>query len=421
MPDAIASPGHASMNDAGAAGKIDDAGLLSAVQGIRDGYVTDTGGRRSDGLPTKAMRHHGAPTPRSVVDLEQRMAAWVASTVLEYPSLSIKSSAGQKGRRYTLIPYVMVLRDDVTTSPTRGVYLALLFDENCSSLWVSLNQGIAQFENCFEGLEILEAVELVASATADGLAAPPDFAPGRISLSARMRYGKAYERGAILSRKFDLTAIDLNFAQELRTVLRQIVDVYVMMPSDVAADLAGTSDNRARLREAHFQEEVLQLAAKLPPTAFVPDVRVVPASKKRSISNLYARDPTVAAAAIVAAAHACEADCGNRLFKAASSGRHYVEAHHVIPLHHQHRYPEASLDVPANVVALCPMCHARIHRGAAGEKRPLLETLFAKRQNRLKSVGLHCTLEGLVRAYADRRHISDSVANDVEIKFVTCP
>lgn len=410
------------MDDASAAGMINDAGLLSAVQGIRDGYVADTGGRRPDGRPTKAMRHHDAPAPRTVVDLEERMAAWVASTVQGYPSsLSVKASAGQKGRRYTLIPYVMVLRDDVTTSPTRGVYLALLFDEDCSSLWVSLNQGIAQFENRLEGLEILEAVELVASATAEGLSAPAGFAPGRISLSARMRYGKAYERGAILSRRFDLSSIDMNFPQALRAAVRQIIDVYVTMPTDVAADLAGTAENWARLSETRFQEEVLERAAKLPLAAAAPDVPVVPAPRKRSIANLYPRDPSVAATAIVAAAHACEAECGNRLFKAASTDRHYVEAHHVMPLHQQHRHPEASLDVPANVVALCPMCHARIHRGTQAEKRPLLEALFAKRQRRLKKVGLHCTLEGLVRAYADRRHTADSVANDVEIKFVTSP
>lgn len=225
--------------DGGNASAITDAGLLAAVQGIRDRYVAETGGRRPDGQPTKVMRHHGAPAPASVLDLEHRMAAWVAATVQAYSSLSIKASAGQKGRRYTLIPYVMVMRDDVTTSPTRGVYLALLFDEDCGSLWVSLNQGIAQFENRFEGLEIIEAVELVASATAEGLSAPPGFAPGRISLSARMRYGKAYEQCAILSRRFDLSAIDSNFPKELRTAIMQILDVYATMPTELAADLAG--------------------------------------------------------------------------------------------------------------------------------------------------------------------------------------
>lgn len=400
-------------------GEVADIAFLAAVQVVRDQYVLDTGGRNNEGRVTKAMRFHDAMAPASVVALEHRIKGWIESAVRDHPSLSIKASAGQKGRRYTLIPYVMVMRKDVTTTPTRGVYLAFLFDENCKSLWLSLNQGIAQFENRFEGLEVLEAVELVAGETADGLPAPQGFAPGRIELSARMRYGKAYERGAILSRKFDLASIDSNFPVDLRNAVEKILDVYAAIPSGVAGDLAGIAEARGRMNEAIFQAEVVERAAKLQLSGPLYDIPVPPPPKRSTWVTVYDRDPSVAATAIVSVEHTCEADCGNQLFIAASTHRHYVEAHHVIPLHHQHRYSHASLDVPANVVALCPMCHARIHRGTPAEKQPLLATLFSKRKKRLKAAGLHCSLDGLVRAYAGRKQSTASVANDMEVELVT--
>lgn len=405
----------------GGDGEVTDIAFLAAVQAVRDHYVVDTGGRNHEGQATKAMRLHAAMAPASVVALEHRIKGWIASTVGDDLSLSVKASAGQKGRRYTLIPYVMVMRKDVTTTPTRGVYLAFLFDENCTSLWLSLNQGIAQFKNRFEGLEVLEAVEFVANETADGLPAPAGFASGRIELSARMRYGKAYERGAILSRKFDLASIDSSFPAELRSSIGKILDVYSAIPSGVASDLAGTAEARGRMNEAIFQAEVVERAAKLQLDGPVYDIPVLPPSRRSTRVTVYVRDPAIAATAIVSVEHTCEADCGNRLFVAASTQRNYVEAHHIIPLHHQHRYPHAGLDVPANVVALCPMCHARIHRGTPAEKQPLLATLFSKRAKRLRDAGLQCSLDALVHAYAGRTRLTASVANDMEVELVTSP
>ena len=50
----------------------------------------------------------------------------------------------------------------------------------------------------------------------------------------------------------------------------------------------------------------------------------------------------------------------------------FVEVHHLIPMEKQNDF-EDSLDVPENIVALCPNCHRKIHLASKSEKQPMIE------------------------------------------------
>lgn len=75
-----------------------------------------------------------------------------------------------------------------------------------------------------------------------------------------------------------------------------------------------------------------------------------------------------------------------------------MEGHHLIPLKQEDNF-SFSLDIEANIVALCPHCHRLLHYGDEEEIKPILEQLFIQRKNLLASKGIHLTLEQLYAFY----------------------
>lgn len=112
----------------------------------------------------------------------------------------------------------------------------------------------------------------------------------------------------------------------------------------------------------------------------------------------WARAPLTAKRAIVQAGYQCEWDASHSFFVSAVTGENDVEAHHLIPLEFQPQF-EKSLDVEANIVSLCAMCHKKIHRAQGSEKFPVVERLYEKRKERLKKCGIELGLEELLQGY----------------------
>ena len=111
----------------------------------------------------------------------------------------------------------------------------------------------------------------------------------------------------------------------------------------------------------------------------------------------YRRDRSVVANALASAGYTCEGECNRKLFLGKDGIHNYTEAHHLIPLQYQ-RFFEYSLDVEANIVSLCPMCHRLLHYGF--EKKDLLKTLYNKRFSRLEKVGIKVSYEKLLFLYS---------------------
>lgn len=116
-----------------------------------------------------------------------------------------------------------------------------------------------------------------------------------------------------------------------------------------------------------------------------------------NINSKYKRDRLVIENALFAAGYKCEGNCGNVLFTRKDGKTNYTEAHHLIPLKFQPKF-SYSLDVEANVVSLCPMCHRLLHHGLDNEK--LLKILHDKRAERLKNCLIYISYEKLLLLYA---------------------
>lgn len=378
--------------------------LVDALATVRNNYVGQTRERDASGVVRQKWRSRNESIPSSVLALEYDFHAWLQElTSSRNVQYVVKSSAGQLDRRYTLIPYAMLLRRDVTSSPTHGVYIALLFDESCQKLWVTLNQGISQFRDHFGIRRSFAALRQAADLLAGLLQAPDGFSGGSAMLNASNPYGRAYEVGAIYSQEFNLNTFDNETASTFTAAVTELLRVYEAMPLAMARDpsLAGNLRD-AEDDEKHFQALVTNKAASKG-GAPLPDTPKAPPKRRNVVSSLYQRDPVVAAAALRAAQHHCEADCTTEPFIANATGLPYVEAHHLVPLSQQGGFPKASLDVPANVVALCAACHAKIHLAVKAVREPLIATLHAKRTDRLRKCGIECDLPQLHRMYRRQR------------------
>ncbi|WP_331283392.1 HNH endonuclease [Exiguobacterium sp. KJ 601] len=97
---------------------------------------------------------------------------------------------------------------------------------------------------------------------------------------------------------------------------------------------------------------------------------------------------------LIDAGFLCEFDASHSTFISRVSDRNYVEAHHLIPLGCQEHFLN-SLNVRANVVSLCPVCHRLLHHGKFPEKKVLLDHLFVVRQARLECSGIFTTAKEL--------------------------
>lgn len=109
----------------------------------------------------------------------------------------------------------------------------------------------------------------------------------------------------------------------------------------------------------------------------------------------YKRNSAKAKRAIVYASYQCNID-GNHESFIAKNGNTYMEAHHLIPMSAQDDF-NSSLDVDANIVSLCPLCHRKLHNGKDIELE--LKKLFDSRVELLKQSGIDISFEELIMYY----------------------
>lgn len=152
--------------------------------------------------------------------------------------------------------------------------------------------------------------------------------------------------------------------------------------------------------ETRYQRTALEKAAKANPITEGKGGIAVPKIGKAGLSKLgYQRDPAVAANALRLADFKCEIDARHQTFISNVKGKPYVEAHHLIPFGNQGSYP-FSIDVTANIIALCPNCHRRLHHGKIEDKISDIKSLLSKRKDRLEEKELRIGENELLRLYS---------------------
>lgn len=101
----------------------------------------------------------------------------------------------------------------------------------------------------------------------------------------------------------------------------------------------------------------------------------------------YRRNQIIASHVTEAANYQCENDHKHITFTSAKSNKPYMEAHHLIPLKEQGKF-NVSLDVYANIICLCPICHRLLHYGVKNEKEYVSDKFFESGKARLIHSGI---------------------------------
>ncbi|MCL9637515.1 HNH endonuclease [Bacillus zanthoxyli] len=150
--------------------------------------------------------------------------------------------------------------------------------------------------------------------------------------------------------------------------------------------------------EESFQEEIES-------TVIISSI-VVDDKPKEKIERKFAHSPTskwkrnhiISKKAIILADYQCEYENSHMFFKSFKTGENYVEGHHLIPMEFQEQF-QKSLDVEANIVSLCPLCHKKVHHATMEERKKIIETLYFKRRDRLRQCKISVSLQDLFTFY----------------------
>ena len=73
-----------------------------------------------------------------------------------------------------------------------------------------------------------------------------------------------------------------------------------------------------------------------------------------------------------------------------------MEGHHAIPMRYQGKFGK-SLDVYANVICLCPICHRLLHYGRDEQKIQLLNQIYETRKERMINSGIKVSKEDFIQ------------------------
>ncbi len=122
----------------------------------------------------------------------------------------------------------------------------------------------------------------------------------------------------------------------------------------------------------------------------------------RSVNNrkVWSKNPRYASEAVADADYLCEIDIQHKHFISKFNGMNYVEAHHLIPMQYKEQF-DCSLDIHANIVSICLVCHKKIHYGLFKDKKEILDKLFNSRIQRLKAGRISISLDELYNYYQD--------------------
>ena len=126
----------------------------------------------------------------------------------------------------------------------------------------------------------------------------------------------------------------------------------------------------------------------------------LPRPKPRKYGNRkrYVSNPRRSRNALELAGFRCELDQSHTTFINRKSKKQYMEAHHLIPMGKQGDF-EYDIDVPENIMSLCPNCHKKIHLSEDIAKRDILKEAYDRRNNQLLKRGIGIDSKPLFEIY----------------------
>ena len=319
----------------------------------------------------------------------------------------IEGSIG-KGQ-YAEVAWISIFDKSITVSATRGIYIVFLYSVDGKSVYLSLNQGYTYFGEKFSPKEARNELRNMATLLRRNIKIKNTEFIDTIDLGAKKSLGRGYEAGHIIGKKYDFDQMPsdddlIRDIYDLITIYQSIKTLFSKRSVEEFYDYL-VEKEKGNINLITVEKEVNTSNALKPNKSIIDDV---PKPKKEAVIDdkgvrRYPRDPQVAANALSQEDYLCVYNRSHFTFKAKGSEHMYVEAHHLIPLKESDRFGENSIDVEANIVSLCSVCHDCIHHGTNEDKEKIIKNLYEKRKERLKKAGIYVSLELLLEFYGIKK------------------
>jgi len=312
----------------------------------------------------------------------------------------IQGSAGQA--TWAEIPWISIFDSQITTSAQKGYYIVYLFRSDMSGVYLSLNMGWTQFERKFKSIGQAQQMILDTAVACRELirSSLTEFSYEPIDLITNRNLGKGYELGHICGKLYSKDYIPDD--RVLVDDLRNLIGVYRELRGHVnrkeitnlAMEYLKEQAEREDWEDVGYQAEVAEAAPI--------DIPITPQEKPEHIEvkgrEKWKTNPGHAKACLINSRYKCEVNPDHQTFISQVTNNNYVEAHHLIPMEFQERFLY-SLDIPANIMSMCPNCHKLLHHARHIDKVKLLSLLLEKRRDALENAGISLSLSDLTWLY----------------------
>jgi 5-methylcytosine-specific restriction enzyme A len=291
------------------------------------------------------------------------------------------------------IPWICVFDKDITESAQTGFYIVYLVRADLSGFYLSLNQGWTQYEKTFKPKSQAK-IEIAKNALKlkKTLKTVVGFSFNKIELKGISDLAKGYELGNICSVFYNSS--NLPNSSNLINDLQKLIGTYRELKSIVGTNIL---DIDLVLDEEEFQERVQRGKVRVPKNGKVPKKK----KTNGSASSSWLRDPDMAFTAISNAEFKCENDISHKTFLSIATSKQFVEAHHLVPMEYQDDF-EASIDVPENIVSLCPNCHRAFHNSIEEVRFELVKKFFQIRKSLLEERDIYLSENKLLDYYTTK-------------------
>lgn len=299
------------------------------------------------------------------------------------------------------IPWVCIFDRDITKTAQNGYYCVYLFRATCDGLYLSLAIGWTQFKKYYPGSQAGKKIHHAAVDCRDFFDEELEkLRCGPIDLASSGDLGRGYELGHILNYFYrkDKIPEDAQLVDDLHYMLQCYEKLKQQLGKKDIVTLLEHAHKKALLendaKDATFQQEIANFPIKTPPAGPVP--RSEPQKGSRSVRWL--RDPGIARGVFEDKNYQCEVGKEHITFLSRVTNRPYVEAHHLVPVGYQDEF-KMSLDVPENILVLCPLCHRKFHHASEKQRNVMVEHFYEQRKTGFESRGIAIPLERLKEYY----------------------
>ncbi len=247
----------------------------------------------------------------------------------------VQGSPGQGN--WARVPWAAVYDRFITDTVQDGYYLVYLVQEDFSGIYLSLNQGVTTLKEQY-GADAKKALRGRASDYLARLGVIPEdliSGPTDLQVSSQSSLGALYEQGAICSKYYKQGAIPND--EVLAEDLNRFLDNYFNL---VSRETVLFDQSQKEQDEVDLEWE---------------DLRILRVHKRIE------RNQRLAQKAKKLLGLTCQA-CGFNFEEIyGTTGKDYIEAHHLTPLS-QLKGKRVALDAKQDFAVLCANCHRMIHR-----------------------------------------------------------